>query len=189
MTSRTVLLSVGHGVRSEVQMDTYTAIPDITRMPIKVLDLERYDEWLESPDLDAPVPMITRIFVVYGKGPGTPVPIQMEVDQIEAEYSNNIPTDEDRESMSANEYLNKWRRVNMLLRRNLLLAVIRGLDQESANVLAAEDENGNGEGRRILEQRGWIESREELRKRLEEVNIETEDGESESPNDETGQQT
>lgn len=134
-------------------MDSYTAIPDITRMPIEVVDQEKLAEWYDNPNLDAPVPTITKIFVCYGKGPGTPVPIQIEVDKVETEYVDNLPDDADREKLTPAQYYDKSRRVDMLLRRNLLLAVIKGMDADSANVLAKED---NGKGREILVKLGWL---------------------------------
>ena len=141
-------------------MDTFTAIPSFIRMPITVLDMEKYGEWLQSDitEDDKP-PMMTRIFIVWTKGPGTPVPVQIEVDQIETEYTQNQPTEADSENMSVLEYYDKWRRVNMLLRRNLLSTVVEGLGMDNANYLAADDE---GDGRKILEKAGWVQKREEV---------------------------
>lgn len=130
------------------------------RMPITVLDMEKYGEWLQSEitENDKP-PTITQIFVVWTKGPGTPVPVQIEVDQIETEYTQNQPTEADRENLTVLEYYDKWRRVNMLLRRNLLSAVVNGLGMDNANYLASDDD---GPGRKILEKAGWLAVREEM---------------------------
>lgn len=141
-------------------MDTFTATPSIVRLPITVLDVEKYEDWMQNGDLESPPPTITRLFVCYEKGPGTPVPVQIEIDQIEQEYTDHSPTDEDFANLSAAEYVTKWRRVNMLLRRNMLLNVVRGLDPDSANVLAHED----GAGREILQRLGWIQLPEEAEK-------------------------
>lgn len=135
-------------------METFTAIPSIRRFPLTVVDVEKLDAWMASDDVDAPIPTITKIFVGYERGPGTPVPVQIEVDQLDAEHQGQIPTDEDRTNLSIAEYLNKWRRANMLLRRNLLQAVVRNLDVESANALAKDDD---GPGFQLLVQLGWLE--------------------------------
>lgn len=142
-------------------MDTFTAIPRFQRLPIRVLNLEKYDEWLNSdPALNLEMPFITKIFIVYEKGIGCPVPVQIEVDQLDVDYRAAIPTDEERETLSSVEYITKWRRANTLLRRNLMLAVVKGMDMESANILASEDDNGNSEARRIAELTGWMTPRE-----------------------------
>jgi hypothetical protein len=138
-------------------MDTFSAVPSIQRFPITVIDFEKLEEFYASEDLDAKIPTVTKIFVGYEKGSGLPVPVQIEVDRIEQEYLENLPTEEEQKQIadgsgSVGEYLNKWRRVNMLLRRNLLLAVIRGLDTESANLLAQE----GAQGREILVRLGFI---------------------------------
>lgn len=141
-------------------MDTFTAIPSIVRLPISVIDKTRYDEWLASDDLDSTPPTITQIYVGYSKGAGCPVPVQIEVDGIETEYEAQIPTPEERgenSSLSINELVDKWRRANFLLRRNLLLAVIKNLDPDDANVLA----NEAGGGREILIKLGWVSAPEE----------------------------
>lgn len=133
-------------------MDTFTAIPVIQRFPLTVVDEEKLPDFYASENIDEPIPTKTQIFVGYEKGPGTPVPVQIEVDRISTEYADNLPTDDDETNLTPNEYADKWRRVNMLLRRNLLLAVIRGLSVESANILAHED----SKGREILARLGWI---------------------------------
>jgi hypothetical protein len=142
-------------------VDTFTAIPSFRRVPINVIDKIRIDEWMNSPlpeegEEETPIPTITQIFIVYTKGPGTPVPVQIEVDRIETEYSQSLPSDEDEKNLTTFEYSDKWRRVNMLLRRNLLLAVVDKLDVDDANVLAQADD---GEGRIILERAGWLTKR------------------------------
>lgn len=162
-------------------MDTFAASPAFFRVPIEVLDLERVKEWEQSEDLTAPPPTKVQIFVVYIKGPGTPVPVQIEVDNIETEYAAEVPTEEDYNTLSANQYSDKWRRCNMLLRRNLLLAIVRGLDPDSANILAHED---NKDGRELLVRGGWIAPRPELE--TDEVVENKEEGE-EVQVDETGE--
>lgn len=133
-------------------MDTFTAVPTIRRFVLKTVDAEKLEDFYNSEDINAEIPTKTEICVAFEQGSGCPVPIQIEVDRIRVEYRSEIPTDQDRDSMTLEEYLNKWRRVNYLLRRNLLLAIVRNLDPESANVLAAED----ADGARILFRTGWI---------------------------------
>lgn len=138
-------------------MNTFTAVPAIRRVPLKVIDSSRFDEWLDSPiENNEPVPTITKIFVCYERGDGTPVPVQIEVDQINREYREAIPTDEARETMSVQEYIDTWRRVNMSLRRNLLLAVVKNLEPDDANNLAATDD---GDGNKLLVELGWVQAR------------------------------
>jgi hypothetical protein len=133
-------------------MDTFTAVPTIRRFVLKTVDDEKLEDFYNSEDVDAEIPTRTEIYVAYEQGSGCPVPIQIEVDRIRVEYRSELPTDQDRDNMSLEEYLNKWRRVNYLLRRNLLLAVVRKLNPDSANVLAME----GADGARILFRCGWI---------------------------------
>ena len=138
-------------------LDIFSAVPSFRRLAINVLDIEKLDEWLQSNTDDAgQPPRITKVFLAYEKGPGTPVPVQIEVDKIDTEYHLNRPTDEESTSLSIFEYADKWRRVNMLLRRNLLLAVVRNLDPDDANILATDPD---GEGYRILVQLGYLDER------------------------------
>ena len=142
-------------------MDTFTAVPRIRRFVVTVVDQEKLPAFYESTDINEPIPTKTQILIGYEKGPGCPATIVMEVDGIETEYETLLPnreelgTEETPGTLTTNEYYDKLRRANMLLRRNLLLAVIRGLDLESANVLANEDAQGNT----MLIQLGWIPDR------------------------------
>lgn len=138
-------------------METFSAVPSFIRMPITVLDREKLEDWIENGALDSSPPTITKIFIVYTQGPGTPVPVQFEVDKIEDEYQDQIPTTEDQTNLTAREYIAKWRRANTLLRRNLLLAICPKLDPDDANILAHEDPKTlSCFGRIILERAGWI---------------------------------
>lgn len=159
-------------------MDTYSAVPLFQRLPIRIIDREKFDDWMKS-DFSEPMPTIVKVFIGYEKGPGTPTPVAIEVDRIETEYAQNTPTEEDEKTLDAYEYTDKWRRVNMILRRNLLCAVIRGLDIEDANILATEDD---GPGRQILVNLGWLQKREIT---TEEVEENKEEGEVNTV-DETG---
>lgn len=167
-------------------MDTFTAVPSIMRLPITVIDREKYAEWLESEDLtvDSNPPTVTKIFIAYAKGPGTPVPVQIEVDKLTSEYVRQAPTEQDRIEMDALDYYDKANRSAMLFRRNLLLAVVRGLDPDDANVLA-HDENA---GRLILERLGYLRSQAELEAEANESEGEASDdtGEAKAVN-ETGE--
>lgn len=135
-------------------MDTFTAIPSITRLPITILDTEKYQEWLNSPDFDAPVPTKVQVFLCYRKDNGAiPVPVQIEIDRIDTEYTQERP---ELDAEVTPELIDKWRRVNMALRRNLLLAVVRGLGEDDANILATET---MGEGHKLLIKLGWLPDR------------------------------
>lgn len=150
------------------------------RLPITVLDVEKYHSWLndESLTVDSNPPMITKVFVAYSKGPGTPVPVQIEIDQIITEYLGLVPTDTDKETLSDNQYYDKSNRANMLFRRNMLLAVVRGMDEDSANVLAHD----SGAGRVILERLGYLRPEEDT-----EVEDNDDMGEDQKQNSETGE--
>lgn len=142
-------------------MDTFSAVPAFRRLPITIIDRSRYNEWLNSPiEQNLPVPTITEIFIGYEKGGSTPTTVQVEVDKVDTEYSQNLPTDEEQKTLTPFELGDKWRRLNMLLRRNLLLAVIRGLDVDDASNLATDKPDGSlGDGHKILVMLGWLESR------------------------------
>lgn len=133
-------------------VEVFTAVPSETRLVLNVVDESRYSDWLASENLDEPIPTVSKIFVMYAKGPGCPVPVQIEIDQIETDYIAACPTEEDEKTLTMNQIADKYRRANLLLRRNLLLATVKGLDIDSANAMCAD---GAG-GREILVSRGWL---------------------------------
>lgn len=87
----------------------------------------------------------------YRKGPGCPITVLMAYDEALAEAEEEAPTDEDREALSASRYYAKLMRSDRLLRRGLLQAVIPGLDDDAANILASDD----GQWKPILVGLGW----------------------------------
>lgn len=163
-------------------MDTYSAVPSFQRLPIRIIDKTKLEDWMNSPiENNEPIPTIVKIFVGYEKGDGCPVPVAVEVDRIETEYTLNQPSAEEINTLSAMEFNDKWRRVNMLLRRNLLLAVIRDFEPDDANHLATDEE---GPGYQILVRLGWLESNEAIAERRRQRELESE---SETENKEEGE--
>lgn len=133
-------------------METFDAIPRFVKSRVRIvdpaLDLEA---WASSDTEELPTKIQT--VVMYRRGPGCPVPVELEVDRILTEYNKEYP---DRSLIGTeytlNEYVDKVRRVNTLLRRNLLLAVSHKLDMELANILAHDDSHG----RELLVRAEWL---------------------------------
>ena len=119
-------------------MAKFTAIPKRIRLSIDCL----------SDDGETTE---TREFWGYVAGPGSPDPIVIEVDNINDEYDENYPTVENRNDMSDMRYLARARRANLLRYRDLLLAVIPGLQEVDANTLASPE----SDGLKILEELGY----------------------------------
>lgn len=170
-------------------MDTFSAVPAFRRLPITIIDRAKYSEWLNSPiEANEPVPTITEIFIGYEKGGSTPTTVQIEVDKIDTEYTQNLPTEEDQATMTQFELGDKWRRVNILLRRNLLLAVIRGLDVDDASNMATDKPDGSlGDGHKILIMLGWLEPRPLDNQEAEETVVENKEEGEVKKVDETGE--
>lgn len=133
--------------------DSYRAIPELRRVIIEVVDDEKFDPDNATFDENGTmiVPTIRKAYIGYVKGPGTPVPVAIECDRIDAEYEENYPSDSDRETLKFNEYYARFMRANYLLYRDTLMTVVRGLDAEQANLLAS-----NPQGREILIALKWI---------------------------------
>jgi hypothetical protein len=74
----------------------------------------------------------------YRRGAGCPISVEIEVEGAYAEYSEDRPSDEDQASMTTERYVAIAMRAARLLRRNLLCAVLPGLDRQVADVLAAD---------------------------------------------------
>lgn len=87
----------------------------------------------------------------YHKGPTCPVPVNIEVDRVWAEWEAGQPTEDERESMHSRAMLAKINMVARVLHRDLLVAVIPGLEHDEANVLAAD----GGQWESILGELGW----------------------------------
>jgi hypothetical protein len=148
---------------------TFSAIPITKTFEIEVLEGDK---------------PVKQKFVGYVKGPGCPVPVVIETEQIWAEYEENYPTIEERtkaleranEGLGIQGYMSKIRRADFLLRRDLLCAVFVGMSTEIADVLA-----GNEDGAFLLndgEGLGWFVTTEPET---------TEDGEAESKATEEGE--
>lgn len=87
----------------------------------------------------------------YCKGPSCPVPVAIEVERAWADWEAAQPDADARATMKPHAYLAAVNGAERLLRRELLVAVIPGLDMDAANVLAADD----GEWEAILAELGW----------------------------------
>lgn len=121
-----------------------TALLPLARRPLRVVS-ETITYPIETDDGE------TVTLAGYRRGPGCPITIEIEVEGAWAEWSEDSPTDEDRAALTSHRYLAKTMRAERLLRRNLLCAVIPGLDQRVADVVAAD--GGPWEG--ILAELGW----------------------------------
>lgn len=93
----------------------------------------------------------------YVKGAGCPIGVEIDVEGAWAEWSEDVPTDEDRAALTSRRYFAKMMRAERMLRRNLLCAVIPGLSKETAELLAVDD--GPWEG--ILAELGWWQKTEQ----------------------------
>lgn len=87
----------------------------------------------------------------YKRGPGCPISVEIEVEGAWAEWSEDTPTADERSSLTPHRYLAKTMRAERMLRRNLLLAALPGLDQTVADVLS----NDGGPWESILVDLGW----------------------------------
>lgn len=87
----------------------------------------------------------------YCKGPSCPVPVAIEVERAWADWEAVQPDADARATMKPHAYLAAVNGAERMLRRDLLIAVILGLDMDAANVLAADD----GEWEAILAELGW----------------------------------
>jgi hypothetical protein len=87
----------------------------------------------------------------YKRGAGCPISVEIEVEGAWAEWSEDTPTDTDRTALTPHRYLAKTMRAERMLRRNLLLAAVPGLDHAAADVLS----NDGGAWEPILIELGW----------------------------------
>lgn len=143
-------------------------------IPITIIDPEKDDN-----------STITRIFKVYHKGAGCPLPLVIEVEDLWLTYTESIPNAEQQAAMSESRYYNAINRASLIVRRDLLCLVTEGLLPEDANVLVSPDENRESEGQNILIQTGWL---DKINPQVEENDDEnTPKGEEVVVNDETGE--
>ena len=122
----------------------FTAIPRREKLTFTFLD--------SSKDNNE---TITEQFWGYFKGSGCPVPIVMELDNINIEYENDYPDPSERESLGDAAYIAKARRANFIRFRDMLVTVVPGLSMEVANVLVSPDDDGNAPGLAALEYLGY----------------------------------
>jgi len=87
----------------------------------------------------------------YKRGTGCPISVEIEIEGAWAEWSEDSPSAEQRETATPHRYMAAMMRAERLLRRNLLCAALPGLEQAAADVLAAD--GGPWEG--ILAELGW----------------------------------
>lgn len=120
-----------------------TAWPGAPRVLRITYDTKTYA--LETPDGE------TTTLAGYKKGTGCPISVEIETEAAWATWSEDSPTDEDRATLTTHRYLAKTMRAERMLRRDLLCAVIPGLQREAADVLAGDA----GPWETILSELGW----------------------------------
>jgi len=74
----------------------------------------------------------------YRRGPGCPISVEIEVEGAYAEYSEDRPPADAETEMTTERYVAASMRAARLLRRNLLLAVVPGLDRAAADLFASD---------------------------------------------------
>lgn len=87
----------------------------------------------------------------YHKGPTCPVPVNIEVDAAFEVWEAAQPTPDERKAMKPRAFIAQANRAELIWRRDMLCAVIPGLEHDEANVLAAE----GGQWEAILVELGW----------------------------------
>jgi hypothetical protein len=130
--------------------------------------------------------------IVWVKGPGCPVPVVIDTDEIIASYEDNYPSGDESQTLSAVKFVAKARRAELLLRRDLLTTVCELAPQhaddndiiEIANILAAEDADGT----KILQKAKWYRSNVQTTTDNEDEDEDATEGEVEGV-DATGQLT
>lgn len=142
-------------------MEVFRAVPQVKKITIEVVD----DEKLDINDLapgdtlaeEYSLPTKRVAFIGYVKGGGTPVPVEIGVNRIHAEYDDNYPSGEEIADMTTNQQYYRMKRANDLLRRDWLCEVVRGLDAEVADslILTAPGQRYS-DGERILMALGWM---------------------------------
>lgn len=123
----------------------FVAIPKKTKFQLQV-ENPNYSEGTSET--------IIEDYIIYHKGPGCPVPVVIDVEQLYIEYDKNYPTPEQRETLSIDEYLALASRANMILYRDILMtATVPQLTADLANTLANDEANESG--LKILTIAGW----------------------------------
>lgn len=113
-----------------------------------VPDFKKYE--FEFPERGDPEKTFIQNLVGYVRGPGCPVPIMIETEQAWAIWEEGRPSEAELRDAS----LSKMAEVvaaERVLRRELLCAVLPGLEPDEANYLCNDD----GPWREILSELGW----------------------------------
>lgn len=143
-------------------MEVFRAVPQVKKITIEIVDMDRLDiDDLDSDEAnglveDYKLPTKRVSYIGYVKGPGCPVPVEIGVARVHAEYNEEFPTEEDAASMTSSRRYYSYKRSNINLLRDWLMEVVRKLPQEVADSLLYDD-NGASDGNRILVALGWIE--------------------------------
>lgn len=145
-----------------VKVITLCAVPKMIDLPpMEILDRDKNDGTTKIEK-----------FKAYIRGPGCPVPIVIETDQVFNRYDTEYPKAEEREQISITEYIAKARRADLVMRRDLLLEIIvPKLKVEDANILA-----NTPDGEKILVDTEWFSPRISVDSEEEEEEEESEKG-------------
>ena len=128
-----------------VEPTKFTAIPKYIKIAIEILDVTKDDD-----------STVTEVFKIYTKGPGCPVPIVIETDNIYADYEENYPNEGQRKELNTDRYLAAARRANLLMYRDMLVAISEpNIPMDAANSLANDEVHQAG--LKILQLAGWRE--------------------------------
>jgi hypothetical protein len=126
---------------------TIRAVPEFFVEPIEIIDREH--------STNEELATITKLFRVYVKGDGTPVPVVIETDRVFSEYDENFPDDEQLAAIKGiSGRIAVTRKANLIMHRDLLMEVVEGLDIEDANILA-----GLPAGEDLLIKAKWLSER------------------------------
>jgi len=90
----------------------------------------------------------------YHKGPTCPIPVAIEVDAAYETWESAQPTPEERQKLKPRAFLALANRTELVFRRDLLCAVIPGLEMDAANALCCD----GGQYEQILTELGWLDA-------------------------------
>lgn len=139
-------------------IDMFRAVPEFKKIVVEIVDREKLDLNVEASEGDQFVsdwkPPTKRVaFLAYVKGPGTPVPVELEVNRIIMEYERDFPGAEVLNALPPAEQWYMISRANSLYHLNLLTSIAPKLGVEDAQSLVSD-----GSARRILELCKWVPS-------------------------------
>lgn len=93
-----------------------------------------------------------QIFKCYVRGPGCPVPVVIETDEMFSAWEETHPGSNDDDSISSTQYIARAQRAELILRRDLLTRITRpSMDFDTANIIANTEQ-----GMQILRKTGWF---------------------------------